>query len=710
MWGNPFTEWLPYMSSYVVVTGANLLIHSTIILSAGLLGAYALKEKGAAAQSIVLRVFLAAFLLCTPVSIILHKAGIGGLTITVPLTVPQKPTDNEFSLRVERKNVDTSNEPVKKLPDRRAKTGIETLQKEKTAVSSAKTHDRVPVRSQHTKITTAPDRKEYTPVRPEVRQTEIQNDNNLAVIYMLMAVVWTVLTLIVMTRLILNNLYLVYVRFTAVQAKQSFLDASKYAARKLNMRAPVVLQNASVKSPFAAGILQQYIILPLGKHETGLPEKEVFLHELAHLKRRDPLWNLLVRITRVIIPFQPLIWIYTRWIAVTNDYVCDDYVMNSIENHRSYASDLAHLARHYHPRGHEIEVGAGFISVKSSLRRRIARILDATRKLSLRVSARLVFNISLLCAFITFVTGFIGIKGKNNVQESFASEKKPAEKSEKISAKTHDTELPDRDTVVLSGRYDRPPVNDTPEEITEQPQNNVSETDTAVHEDSDLTHGPAETYSAAVIQHPHADDSDEVVEFPSVNTDTGQEPESSTGNETIEAAETSTEEFVTEIDKGEHEIANTVIINDSAASTITSFALHNNFEPTGSSSVSSGEIDNLALKTLDIVISYDFENADLTNPEEKLRYDMYRSLQNNKLYPVWSPDGNHIVITDRDFAIWMVPVMGGEPDLIYQNEPVSFHDVTIRLPGIEPLCFAPGGRILTYKRYIIDEDMGTEVI
>ena len=370
MWGNPITEWLPYMSNYVVTTGANLLIHSTIILSAGLLGAYALKEKGAAAQSIVLRVFLAAFLLCTPVSIILHEAGIGGLTITVPLTVPQKPTDNEIPIRTDRKTVETSNELVINLPTQRTETGIknEALQNEKTAVPSAKTHDRFPVRSQHTKITSAQDEKEYTPARPEIRQKEIQPENNLAVLYMLMTVVWTVLTLIVLTRLILNNLYLVYVRFTAVQAKQSFLDASIYAAHELNMRAPLVLQNPTVKSPFAAGLLKQYIILPLGKHEAGLPEKEVFLHELAHLKRRDPFWNLLVRITRIIIPFQPLIWIYTRWIAVTNDYVCDDYVMNSIENHRSYASNLAHLARHYHPRGYEIEVGAGFISVKSSLR------------------------------------------------------------------------------------------------------------------------------------------------------------------------------------------------------------------------------------------------------------------------------------------------------------------------------------------------------
>ena len=712
MWGNPLTELLPYMSNYVVTTGANLLIHSTIILSAGLLGAYALKEKGAAAQSIVLRVFLAAFLLCTPVSIILHEAGIGGLTITVPLTVPQKPTDNEIPILTERKTVETSNVPVKKLSDRRTKTGIENeaLQHEKPAVSSVNTHDRFPVRSQHTIITSAQDEKENTPARPEIRQTEIQPKNNLAVLYMLLAVVWTVLTLIVLTRLILNNLYLVYVRFTAVQAKQSFLDASKYAALELTMRAPVVLQSPSVKSPFAAGILKQYIILPLGKHETGLPEKEVFLHELAHLKRHDPFWNLLVRLTRIIIPFQPLIWIYTRWIAVTNDYVCDDYVMNSIENHRSYASDLAHLARHYHPRGHEIAAGAGFISVKSSLRRRIARILDVSRKLSLRVSARLVFTISLLCAFITFVTGFIGIKGKNNIQESYASEKKPDEESKKISAKTHDTELPVRDTVVSSERYDRPPVNDTPVVITEHPENNANESGTAVHEDSGLSPGSTETYSAAVMQHPYEADSDEIVEFSALNKDPGPEPGSSAENETIEAADTTTEESVTEKDTGEHDITNTVVINDSAAPTVSTIESYTRFETAASYAVSSGEIDNLALKTLDIVISYDFENADLTDPEEKKLFSIYMSLNKNKMFPVWSPDGKWIAFSDRNFGIWVVPSEGGEPRLLYENYyNVKYKEYSLHLNGLKTLGFSPDGKKITFIKYIIDEERGTEV-
>nr|WP_321268657.1 hypothetical protein [uncultured Sulfurimonas sp.] len=79
------------------------------------------------------------------------------------------------------------------------------------------------------------------------------------------------------------------------------------------------------------------------------------------------------------------------------------------------------------------------------------------------------------------------------------------------------------------------------------------------------------------------------------------------------------------------------------------------------------EIADPALKVVDVVISYDFANADLSDPDEVKKYYMYKSLTDNKKHPVWSPDGKWIAFSDDKYGVWMVPSEGGEPKLVYDN-------------------------------------------
>ena len=81
----PHPGWLFNISNYAVLVGANLIIQSTIILSLGLCAAYALRNKGAAVQSLILRVFLVAVLVCPVMLIFIDIKGLSVVTYTIPM-------------------------------------------------------------------------------------------------------------------------------------------------------------------------------------------------------------------------------------------------------------------------------------------------------------------------------------------------------------------------------------------------------------------------------------------------------------------------------------------------------------------------------------------------------------------------------------------------------------------------------------------------
>ena len=81
----PLPEWLFNISHCAVLIGANLIIQSTIIFILGLCAAYALRNKGAAVQSLILRVFLVAVLFCPVVLIFIDIKGLSVVTYTIPI-------------------------------------------------------------------------------------------------------------------------------------------------------------------------------------------------------------------------------------------------------------------------------------------------------------------------------------------------------------------------------------------------------------------------------------------------------------------------------------------------------------------------------------------------------------------------------------------------------------------------------------------------
>ena len=79
--------------------------------------------------------------------------------------------------------------------------------------------------------------------------------------------------------------------------------------RKLNVGSPTVWRSPFLFSPCLDGLRRPAILLP---EDVGNNLRETFIHELAHLARRDGLWNLLRRWAIAGCWFQPLLWVLSR--------------------------------------------------------------------------------------------------------------------------------------------------------------------------------------------------------------------------------------------------------------------------------------------------------------------------------------------------------------------------------------------------------------
>lgn len=92
-----------------------------------------------------------------------------------------------------------------------------------------------------------------------------------------------------------------------------------------------ILESRRVQSPCVLGVFRPRLVLPHGLiSELSHDElRMVFLHELAHLSRRDLALNWLLAAVEVIHWFNPLAWVVTRQLRVEREEDCDARALES---------------------------------------------------------------------------------------------------------------------------------------------------------------------------------------------------------------------------------------------------------------------------------------------------------------------------------------------------------------------------------------------
>ncbi len=117
--------------------------------------------------------------------------------------------------------------------------------------------------------------------------------------------------------------------------------------QRLGIRRPVFLAwSDRIRVPATVGWRRPVILLPASLAEPGADghRDAILLHELAHVRRRDYAWQLLLRATQAIYWPHPLMWVMARMTAAAREQTCDDLCVGCLTSRQSYRTTLIEVA------------------------------------------------------------------------------------------------------------------------------------------------------------------------------------------------------------------------------------------------------------------------------------------------------------------------------------------------------------------------------
>jgi WD40 repeat protein/beta-lactamase regulating signal transducer with metallopeptidase domain len=195
----------------------------------------------------------------------------------------------------------------------------------------------------------------------------------------------------------------------AVPAEPAEQQLCAELAGVIDVRAPRLLRTALVDSPCLIGLAHPVILLP--EEPPGVPLHAILVHELAHLRRGDHLWNLAARLALAMLFFQPLLWWLRRRLEVAAEEVCDDHVVHFGADRTRYANGLVTLAEQSAlPLA---SIGVPLVTLRSLLARRVRRILDHSGPPSLKIRRMAVCGVVCGGLATTVLGGFFGAGGND---------------------------------------------------------------------------------------------------------------------------------------------------------------------------------------------------------------------------------------------------------------------------------------------------------
>jgi beta-lactamase regulating signal transducer with metallopeptidase domain len=190
-----------------------------------------------------------------------------------------------------------------------------------------------------------------------------------------LAGIWTVGTLLMLSRLGVGLLaFAQMLRSDKVKT----VPASCYRALARLAGAAVVrvVAHPRVEIPFAFGILRPTIVVP-GRWSSWTKERLniVLMHELAHVKRWDALWNVAAQIVCALMWMNPLAWKVCSLLQREAELSCDDLVLSFGVPPTAYASTILGILRS--ARGAALRTPSLARGGSKTLRERLTRILSS---------------------------------------------------------------------------------------------------------------------------------------------------------------------------------------------------------------------------------------------------------------------------------------------------------------------------------------------
>jgi HEAT repeat protein/beta-lactamase regulating signal transducer with metallopeptidase domain len=191
-------------------------------------------------------------------------------------------------------------------------------------------------------------------------------------------IVWLLGIAAILSRLVIGSTRVWLVTRRADPASEiSWTSLYQRLAADLELnRSASVFKSKEVRMPLTCGVLRSVVLLPPEADDWSLARREVvLLHELAHVKRRDCLTQMVAHLVCALYWFNPLIWLAARQLRVEREHACDDQVLHCGTKASDYADHLLELARTLGG-GKTSTFAAVAIAKRSQLEGRVLAILD----------------------------------------------------------------------------------------------------------------------------------------------------------------------------------------------------------------------------------------------------------------------------------------------------------------------------------------------
>jgi hypothetical protein len=162
-------------------------------------------------------------------------------------------------------------------------------------------------------------------------------------------------------------------------ARGGWIAALGRAREELGVPQGVRLLHApGAPMPMTWGIARPVILLPPGAEAwDGERRRAVLLHELAHVGRRDCLWQGIASLCCAVYWFHPGVWWAARRMRVEREHAADDRVLEAGIRPSNYARHLVEVARSSW--GRAAPPGVVALARRSGLEERVLAVLERAR-------------------------------------------------------------------------------------------------------------------------------------------------------------------------------------------------------------------------------------------------------------------------------------------------------------------------------------------
>ena len=174
-------------------------------------------------------------------------------------------------------------------------------------------------------------------------KTNMYNASSMFHIFYILIFVWFIGSVMFLVyHLTCVYLFLKEIYLLSMIKDTNVLETLKSVKNELGIKRNIKLYyNDSFYSPVVTGLLQIKIVLPRRTYSEG-DLKNIFIHELTHVKRNDMLFKYLLFMIETIFWFNPLIYFFRKEFEKRLEYSCDELVAKNLnfEQRKNYGMSI----------------------------------------------------------------------------------------------------------------------------------------------------------------------------------------------------------------------------------------------------------------------------------------------------------------------------------------------------------------------------------